>query len=483
MSERIRKHTKVFGAWNVAGVIGKGAYSVVFRLEKNVYGIKDTSVLKVIDLYDNFGIKSEFPEEYRNEIKALIEEEVAKAGKEVALMQQLRGSTNIVDYLDFEVYDWEDEEDESFGTSLLIRMEQLENLGMEQQYGRKFTDLEILRMGKDICSALIFCHSLNILHRDIKPDNIYRNENGFYKLGDFGVSRILDTAQKSSRKKSAGTRAYMAPEQYKGEDYDFRADIYSLGLVMYEMANGNRLPFAEGPVATKKDVERRLLRGEEFPPLTGVHEQLAETIRLACCYDPKERYKSAEDFYNEICLTESIVALDVALEEASPEEYKKFHELFSIKTESEIQKEQQEFEALLCAAEQGDVKAQYQVGVCYLAGKLSVECDNQEAMKWICLAAEHGNDIAQCTLGEIYMNGLGVDKDKEEALKWLMLSAQQGNARAMFYVGWCHEEMSEKFGMDIVEANAFMLEAIAWYKLSAEHGDKLGEIALKRLKI
>ena len=341
MSGKIRRHTKIFGNWNVEEEIGEGAYSVVFRLEKSAYGIKDTSVLKVIDLYDNFGKKSEFSEKHYDEMKERVEQEVRKAGKEVALMQQLRGSTNIVDYLDFEVYDWEDEEDESYGTSLLIRMEKLENVAMEQRRGRRFTDLEIIRLGKDICSALMLCHSQKILHRDIKPDNIYRNENGCYKLGDFGVSRILDTVQSKSMRKSAGTRAYMA---------------------------------------TEEEVRRRMTE-EEFPPLNGVDEQLAEAIRIACCYQPEERYKSAEQFYEELCIIERIVELEVAFKEASPEEFAEFCKCFSIKKQSEIQKEQKEFEALLQAANQGDAKAQYQVGECFLIGKKSVPCDQQEAVK------------------------------------------------------------------------------------------------------
>lgn len=482
MSGRIRRHTKIFGNWNVEEEIGEGAYSVVFRLEKSTYGIQDISVLKVIDLYDNFGKKSELSEENYTKMKERVEQEVRKAGKEVALMQQLRGSTNIVDYLDFEVYDWEDEEDESYGTSLLIRMEKLENVAMEQRRGRRFTDLEIIRLGKDICSALMLCHSQKILHRDIKPDNIYRNENGCYKLGDFGVSRILDTVQNKSMRKSAGTRAYMAPEQYKGENYDFRADIYSLGLVMYELANGNRLPFAEGSKTTGEELKRRMTE-EEFPPLSGVHKQLAEAIRIACCYHPEDRYKSAEQFYEELCFTERIVEMEVAFKEASPEAFAEFCKCFSIKKQSEIQKEQKEFEALLQAANQGDAKAQYQVGECFLTGKMSVPCDQQEAVKWICLAAENGNAVAQCTLGEMYMNGLVVEKNQEEALKWLGMSAKQKNARAMFHIGSYHERMAENAGANIVEANMFMSEATAWYKLSAEHGDSLGKIAIKRLQI
>lgn len=482
MAERIRKDTKVFDNWKVKEELGRGTYSVVYRLEKSAYGITDTSVLKVIELYDWYGKRSELPEEYSKDMKARIEREVAKAGKEVALMQRLRGSTNIVDYLDFDVYDWEDEADESYGTSLLIRMEKLENLAMEQRNEKQFTDLEIIRLGKDICKALMLCHSQNILHRDIKPDNIYRNENGSYKLGDFGIARILDAAQQGSGKISMGTGAYAAPEQYKGEAYDFRADIYSLGLVMYEMANGNRLPFAEEIRAQEEDVRRRI-GGEEFPSLNGVHESLADAILTACCYHPDERYEDAEQFYETLCLEERIVELKNALNEAAEEDYAAYCNLFSIRPQSEIIKERQEFEALLLLAEQGDAKAQYQVGECYLKGEKSVSRDDAQAMKWISLSAEQGNDKAQLVLGEIYRNGiLGVGKNPEEGLRWLLKSAKQGNARAMFDIGSQNERMAETSGSDMIEANVYMTEAIAWYKMAAEHGDKLGEIALQRLQ-
>lgn len=484
MSERIRKNTKVFDNWNVKEELGAGAYSTVFCLEKSAYGITDTSVLKVIDLYDGYGKRSQLPEEYRSEIiEVRVAEEIQKAKNEVALMQQLRGSSNIVDYLDFDVYDWEDEADESFGTSLLIRMEKLDNLAMEQRVGRCFTDLEIIRLGKDICRALMLCHSQKILHRDIKPDNIYCNENGSYKLGDFGIARILDAVHQNSMGKSMGTCAYAAPEQYKGKDYDFRADIYSLGLVMYEMANRNRLPFAEGIRANDEDVKRRI-NGEEFPPLEGVNESLADAILKACSYNPIDRYESAEDFYDELCLEERAVELEIALEEAAADDFAAYCNLFSIRPQSELVKEQQEFETLLRAAEQGDANAQYQIGECYLKGEKSVSRDDEQAMKWILLSAEQGNDAAQLVLGEIYRNGLlGVEKNHEEGLRWLLMSAKQGNARAMFDIGWHNESMAEKAGADVIEANAYMAEATAWYKLAAEHEDKLGEIALQRLQI
>ena len=481
MAERIKKHIKVFDNWNVEEELASGTCNAVFRLEKSAYGITDTSVLKVIDLYDWYGKRSELPDEENERIKARIEKEVRKVEKEVTLMQQLRGSTNIVDYLDFEVYNWEDEEDESFGTSLLIRMEQLENLALEQRNGRRFTDLEIVRLGKDICSALMLCHSQMIVHRDIKPDNIYRNKNGSYKLGDFGISRILDIAQQNSMGRSEGTRAYAAPEQCKGEACDFSADIYSLGLVMYEMANGNRLPFAEGIRATGEDVRRRI-DGEEFPPIEGANESLAEAIIKACSYHPTERYQSAEEFYSELCFVEGVVEMEVAMKEADVERYAAFCRLFDVRSQSEILKDQQEFAALLQAAEQGYAKAQYQVGQCYLKGEKSVPCDNEQAMKWLGMSAQQENKDAQFVLGGIYMNGLGVGKDPEEGLRWLGKSAKQGNARAMFHIGSYNERMAEESGTDVIQANAYIAEAAAWYKLAAEKGDKLGQIALQRLQ-
>ena len=92
-----------------------------------------------------------------------------------------------------------------------------------------------------MCNALELCEKRGIIHRDIKPDNIFINDNGDYKLGDFGVARQLEKS--STFMSRRGNQAYMAPEVYKGEWYGEKADIYSLGLVLYRLLNNSRIPF------------------------------------------------------------------------------------------------------------------------------------------------------------------------------------------------------------------------------------------------
>lgn len=92
-----------------------------------------------------------------------------------------------------------------------------------------------------------YCQCQNIIHRDIKPENIFVSRFGEFKLGDFGIARELDRSMSGLSKK--GTFSYMAPEMYKGEEYDARVDIYSLGIVLYKLCNHNRLPFYQSAKA------------------------------------------------------------------------------------------------------------------------------------------------------------------------------------------------------------------------------------------
>ena len=118
---------------------------------------------------------------------------------------------------------------------LLIRMELLNNLRDEIRKGRHYNEPEIIKIGKDICHALVACHQNKILHRDIKPENIFFNDRKDFKLGDFGISRIINGSRKANTR--IATWEYAAPEQFAqtgNKDYDFSVDIYSLGLVLYD---------------------------------------------------------------------------------------------------------------------------------------------------------------------------------------------------------------------------------------------------------
>jgi len=115
---------------------------------------------------------------------------------------------------------------------------------------------EAIRICASVARALAAAHALSIVHRDIKPENVLITSEGVVKVVDFGVAKLLAAAPSSPQDREAtptrlgmvvGTAAYMAPEQVRGEDIDARADIFSLGIVFYELLTGLR-PFAGGTI-------------------------------------------------------------------------------------------------------------------------------------------------------------------------------------------------------------------------------------------
>lgn len=316
IESRSNQYGSLFGSWHVQKLLGggSGGRSAVFQLYRSSSGWQEFCAMKVVSLIEERGRQEAMHPVRREEYSTAARQYMEAAEQEVRLMEQLRSRTNIVDYLDHQFVNWYDEN--SFGVDLLIRMELLQDLRSELRRGRCFREEEVIAIGRDICRALVICHSKGILHRDIKPENIFFNKDGDYKLGDFGVSRIISSAPSAVASTDIGTVAYAAPEQFRGA-YDKRVDIYSLGLVLYELSNGNRLPFASTGYATDTDIQKRLL-GNPLPvpcdrrpegPTAPAVSRLSRIILKACAYRPQDRYASAE---------EMLRALD-ALAEGKPE--------------------------------------------------------------------------------------------------------------------------------------------------------------------
>lgn len=208
-------------------------------------------------------------------------------------MYTLKGYTNIVSYEDRVTEPWT--ESNSFGCDLLIRMELLRDLRKVIQTGYIFSETEIIQIGKDICTALTLCHNEKepIIHRDIKPENIFVNSGGTYKLGDFGVSRILEKCHGRTATTVIGTSAYLAPEQLR-KGYDDRVDIYSLGLVLYELSNRNRLPFSEYSYIEEKAIRIRIA-GNKLPTPCEASPEFAKVILKACAFNRNARHHTAQE--------------------------------------------------------------------------------------------------------------------------------------------------------------------------------------------
>ena len=173
---------------------------------------------------------------------------------------------------------------------------------------------EKLDIATQVASALAAAHEAGIVHRDIKPENLMLRRDRIVKVLDFGIAKLteqikegVDVERLAEIRASAltdigavlGTATYMSPEQAQGQKVDARTDIWSLGVVLYEMVAG-RVPF-EG-----KDVHRQIIaiQDEEPTPLSrfegGVPERLEEIVRKALAKDPEERYQTAQDLLTEL---------------------------------------------------------------------------------------------------------------------------------------------------------------------------------------
>lgn len=282
--------------WKIVEKIGEGSFGKVYKARRTEQGKTFYSAIKVITIPSNAGelssVRSENPDE--QSVKEYFYSLVEECIQEVNTMEYFRGNSHVVSVEDYKVMEYLDD----IGWDIYIRMEYLTSF-LDYCAGRALTEEDVIHLGIDLCKALEYCQCQNIIHRDIKPENIFVSRFGEFKLGDFGIARELDRTMSGLSKK--GTFSYMAPEMYRGEAYDARVDIYSLGIVLYKLRNHNRLPFIslKKQLITYRDKEEALNRrmaGEKLPVPAEAGEAFAEVILKACAYDRHNRYESAEEF-------------------------------------------------------------------------------------------------------------------------------------------------------------------------------------------
>lgn len=279
--------------WQISEKLGKGSYGEVYKVIRQENGFDSYAAVKVMRIPEG---DSEIRQMEDNGIsaKSYFKSIADSVVQEIMLMQKLKGASNIVSIEDYQITGEED----GVHWTIFIRMELLQDLNTYKR-NHNFSVEDIIRLGKDVCTALEICHKEQIVHRDIKPSNIFISKFGDFKVGDFGISRHTDKneAAFSTRR---GTVSYMAPEVYNGGKYDYTVDIYSLGLMLYQLLNQDRLPFYPpyGQDITYGDTEVALekrLQGEYIPDPKDGGKELGNIIRKACDIDPKKRYQSAAE--------------------------------------------------------------------------------------------------------------------------------------------------------------------------------------------
>ena len=302
-TEYYKRYEPVFGVWTIRRLIGTGSYGKVFEIQRTdpLSGSVYTGALKIISIPGsdeqaadtlNSGMDAASASAYYLSC-------VKNLSNEIRMMAALKGHTNIVSYEDHQIY----RQPNNIGWDILIRMELLTPISQYFSQLHTVPRQETIQLGIDICRALELCAKYNIIHRDIKPANIFLSAAGDYKLGDFGVARVADTASGASTR--IGTVNYMAPEVFHGRNYTRSVDIYSLGLVLYQLLNNNRLPLLPPmpqPItpAAREQAQVQRLNGAVLPPPVYADPELARIILKACAPNPADRYADPAQMRREL---------------------------------------------------------------------------------------------------------------------------------------------------------------------------------------
>ncbi|MBU6423288.1 MAG: protein kinase [Chloroflexota bacterium] len=259
------------GKYQILGRLGQGGMATVYRafqpsLERDV-------ALKV--LRAGFAEDEEFLDRFRREARAIA---------------HLRHA-NIVQVFDFEEVDGRAFMAMEFleGGTLKERMNEL------AERGQRLPHDEVVRIVQQVADALAYAHRLGIVHRDVKPSNVMLLADGRAVVTDFGIAKVLSGTRHTQTGVGVGTPEYMSPEQGQGTGVDQRADIYSLGVMTYEMLTG-RVPFtADTPLAiVLAHMRDPLPLPSTIEPSVGPATE--RVLLKALAKDPEQRYDSATAF-------------------------------------------------------------------------------------------------------------------------------------------------------------------------------------------
>lgn len=257
--------------YEIQELIGVGGMAVVYR----AYDIIEDKIVAIKILKDEFLGNKEFIRRFKNESKA------------IAVLSH----PNIV-----KVYDV------SFGTKIqYIVMEYIDGTTLKEYMSRqkiiKWEDA--LYFVKQILSALTHAHNKGVIHRDIKPQNIMLLKDGTIKVTDFGIARFSSNETQTMTDRAIGSVHYISPEQARGSIIDEKADLYSVGIMLYEMITG-KLPFeADNAVSVA------IMQMQATPKLPreinpDIPKGLEQIIMHSMEKDPSRRYESAEEMMNDI---------------------------------------------------------------------------------------------------------------------------------------------------------------------------------------
>src|SRR6202162_668620 len=263
------------GRYEIVGELGRGAMGVVYKAMDPVIG--RTVAVKTIRLSEEGTGLS------RPELLTRFQTEARAAG--------LLTHPNIV-----VVFDAGEEDGLYYITMELVEGKSLQAL---LDGGHAFPLSRTLRILEQTCSALQFAHERNVVHRDIKPANLMLTADDTVKVTDFGTAKILQFGTVQQTAHVMGTPSYMSPEQVKGRAVDGRSDIFSLGVMLYEMVTGEK-PFPGQSITT---VIYKIVNEEPVPPRQinpSIHPGISAAVMKALAKEPEARYQSCRELLEDL---------------------------------------------------------------------------------------------------------------------------------------------------------------------------------------
>lgn len=270
MAKRTSTETPAqLGKYTIAEVLGKGAMGVVYK------GF-DPHIRRVVAL-------------------KTIRKDLVDDDQQATLLARFRNEAQAAGRLSHPgivgVYEWGEVGDVAF-----LAMEYVEGNSLREYFvrGTRFDGRDVVSVMVQLLEALQHAHEQGVWHRDIKPANIIIMNNGKLKIADFGIARI-ESSNLTQIGAVMGTPGYMSPEQYSGTSVDYRADIFSTGVVMYQLLTGER-PFTGAPetIAYKICHERPAPPSEVNPGRSSA--QFDEVVMTALAKKPEQRFHDAHAF-------------------------------------------------------------------------------------------------------------------------------------------------------------------------------------------
>ncbi|MBP0967468.1 MAG: leucine-rich repeat protein, partial [Oscillospiraceae bacterium] len=282
----------LWGRWERKEQLASAPDCLTYRLESRRMNRTESAVLKIIPLTAS---RAYFNDEQK---QAQIVKAKERTERESDLLFRMQECPNIVTYQDEALKELK-ADGQLEGYAYLIRMEQLDCLTDRiRSHSYDLTEANVRALAMDLAKALAYAHAQGIMHRNIQPDKIFLSGSGTAKLGGFRVPN-----RTGARRPMQDSDAYTAPEivyAKSADEFTPQADIYALGVCLYQLMNEMYLPFEKE--CDPDEAWDMRMNGEPFAMPENTSPAFCTIIRKCCAFDPAERYQSAEQLIEDLII-------------------------------------------------------------------------------------------------------------------------------------------------------------------------------------